>query len=538
MDSNANHNNNHNSDEKGDQTDGQTIDGHTLAHLNHNPDNETIAVGRKQSKGAAPAMNGSTTTTATTVAADDHPLSALSVPQQTQAVESSDTVSTSSSIASSNDSPPQPPTTPPTTSAPVVQRSVSVAPPPLQQRVTYLGCVAINAPRSEAEIQRNMAILNDSPSAMDITLIVPKSPDECVQMYELVPDSTPIIITAGTGDESNAGDATNGDTSGPKLMGQFPIARIIFCARGKQESNERMCFAFTASHGSTFETGVIKCHVFRCLNARTVAEILEAFGLAFRRVPTNTTTNQDINIIVESGLEIKEDTADGKSNPCPRDKECFKFKANAEKKICIAIFQDSTQSRVTLNIEKCFGMLLSPGRNIKSSDMIPIGLLSMTKHTVPTDNNRKVVTQWQIIGAWNPTEPLFEVLNSETPRDTRVYFTIAVDLVVQGIQEPIRFVFEAKAKIVTTSAADRFWINIPTLSKGKPFHEQFHVQLRERVNSEPNSRFDVVSCFSATQLSHQRHKLALRLRHDGSQQPSLGDRRDSHRSSVTSLPTP
>ncbi|CAG2110397.1 unnamed protein product, partial [Medioppia subpectinata] len=86
MDSNANHNNNHNSDEKGDQTDGQTIDGHTLAHLISNPHNETIAAGRKQSKGAAPAMNGSTTTT--TVAADDHPLSALSVPQQTQAVES------------------------------------------------------------------------------------------------------------------------------------------------------------------------------------------------------------------------------------------------------------------------------------------------------------------------------------------------------------------------------------------------------------------------------------------------------------------
>ena len=165
--------------------------------------------------------------------------------------------------------------------------------------------------------------------------------------------------------------------------------------------------------------------------------------------------------------------------------------------------------------------------------MVPIGLLSMTKNVVSVDNNRKAVPQWQIIGVWNPSEPLFEVLNTETARDTRVYFTIAVDLVVTGIQEPVRFVFEAKAKIVSSSATDKFWINIPQLTKGKPLQEQFHVQLREKANSEPNCRFDVVSCFSATQLSHQRHKLALRLRQDG--QP---DRMDMHRASVTSLPTP
>ncbi len=73
---------------------------------------------------------------------------------------------------------------------------------------------------------------------------------------------------------------------------------------------------------------------------------------------------QDFNVIIEAGLEIKEDSSDGKTTICPRDKECFKFKTNTEKKICIAIFHDLTQSRVTLNIEKCFGMLLSPGIQI------------------------------------------------------------------------------------------------------------------------------------------------------------------------------
>lgn len=173
------------------------------------------------------------------------------------------------------------------------------------------------------------------------------------------------------------------------------------------------------------------------------------------------------------------------------------------------------------------------GRHIKHSDMIPIGLLSMTRHQFTPDNSRKAITQWQIIGIWNPSEPLFEVLNTETSRDTRVYFTIAIDLIVSGIREPVRFVFEAKAKIVGSSASDKFWY-IPALSKGKPMQEQFHVQLREKANSEPDSRFEVISCFSATQLAHQRVKLALRLKH-GQQ---MNDGFDSHRTSVTSLTTP
>jgi hypothetical protein len=102
---------------------------------------------------------------------------------------------------------------------------------------------------------------------------------------------------------------------------------------------------------------------------------------------------------------------------------------------------------------------------------------------------------------------------------------------VSGIREPVRFVFEAKAKIVGSSASDKFWY-IPALSKGKPMQEQFHVQLREKANSEPDSRFQVISSFSATQLAHQRAKLALRLKQQ------VSDRFDSHRTSVSSLTTP
>ena len=56
--------------------------------------------------------------------------------------------------------------------------------------------------------------------------------------------------------------------------------------------------------------------------------------------------------------------------------------------------------------------------------------------------------------------------------DTRVFLTIAVDLVIEGIQEPVRFLIETKAKIFPQS--ERFWY----FSK-KPHHEQFYVKLNK-----------------------------------------------------------
>ena len=56
--------------------------------------------------------------------------------------------------------------------------------------------------------------------------------------------------------------------------------------------------------------------------------------------------------------------------------------------------------------------------------------------------------------------------------DMRVFLTIAVDLVIEGIQEPVRFLIETKAKIFPVT--ERFWY----FSK-KPHHEQFVLKLKE-----------------------------------------------------------
>ena len=63
---------------------------------------------------------------------------------------------------------------------------------------------------------------------------------------------------------------------------------------------------------------------------------------------------------------------------------------------------------------------------------------------------------WQVLnhvitGHWDPREAAFAVLNQETPHDvSSTYITIAADLVVSQIAEPIRFVIETKVRTSLT----------------------------------------------------------------------------------------
>ena len=57
--------------------------------------------------------------------------------------------------------------------------------------------------------------------------------------------------------------------------------------------------------------------------------------------------------------------------------------------------------------------------------------------------------------------------------DTRLFVTIAVDLVVTGVTEPVRFIVETKAKVYP-SGEKFFW------SPSKPkFHETYIMELKE-----------------------------------------------------------
>merc|ERR1719461_2725340 len=63
---------------------------------------------------------------------------------------------------------------------------------------------------------------------------------------------------------------------------------------------------------------------------------------------------------------------------------------------------------------------------------------------------------WAIQGSWDPREAAFAVLNQETGPDIQsVYMTVAADLVISQIAEPVRFVIETKVRIYP--AQERFW---------------------------------------------------------------------------------
>ena len=232
----------------------------------------------------------------------------------------------------------------------------------------------------------------------------------------------------------------------------FDIQSILFYARGAKNSHDGACFAFSWSHGDCQETAVYQCHIFRCNIPEAVNPVSQCFAKAFRRPPCSSSSmvcsmasdNFVMNSITSDmsgnplssamyeflvALEIREKVSKNSYSNVQREKSYFKIHQNCDKEISITVKQISSDHLPPLFIERCFGVLLSIGKIKKQADMLLLELQT-------PGNYLKGSPDFQIIAKWNLNDKPFEILNES--QKTHNLITIAVDLVIKGIQEPVR----------------------------------------------------------------------------------------------------
>ncbi|CAI4224060.1 unnamed protein product [Auanema sp. JU1783] len=280
------------------------------------------------------------------------------------------------------------------------------------ENIQYLGCSKIDNPSDEKDMLRLMTFLDTErvSDPVTVSLAVPHSFQGTVTLCD----------------------------SAKAEVASFPVSQIRYCVRGPFGSAQTHCFAISFTHYLSAGEPAHQCHVFRSAQPDTAGRALYCFEQAFKNSAPSTIAGDEnrMDFRFEAYLEIEENSMGEEYALCPLQNNTIKLRRDRKKRVIVQLKQVSGP---ILTISKCFGMLLAAGRNLKHGDM---QLLEMEKMGAGSDPSVYVVS-----AIWNPTLHNIDVLNTETPRETRVFMTVAVDVILAEVGEPIRFCLETRARV-------------------------------------------------------------------------------------------
>lgn len=160
----------------------------------------------------------------------------------------------------------------------------------------------------------------------------------------------------------------------------------------------------------------------------------------------NPLTSAEYEFIVS--LEIREKVTKNAFTSAPRDRSSFRLRCNTDKQVSITVKQTQSNKLPALYIERCFGVLLSPGKLVRQADMRLLDMVSMGYVKIDPPQTQTAadacLQPYSVRAEWKANDKNFEKLNFESQK---MYITVAVDLVIKGIQEPVRFVIETPVSI-------------------------------------------------------------------------------------------
>ncbi|XP_013183396.1 rab GTPase-activating protein 1-like isoform X2 [Amyelois transitella] len=373
--------------------------------------------------------------------------------------------------------------------------------------VSYLGAQNIGDPKSESDIQRIMKELSSMPESRDgiaVSISIPVCSQGLVVLYQA---------------DSNS------------VMTRYAVNRISFYARGAAGSPVASCFAFTWSHGETKESAVYRCHVFRCHIAEAVNQVSSCFSKAFERIPRSMASSligelsaapsmtgslteavgsaalpMQLMHVLECTVDIKEIDAKGTFSHVPKERLGFKMRGGIDKQVTVNVTQVNKNARTNesedqqatytggLFIERCFGILLAPGQSVKHSDM---RLLEMVSGSAGGSS-------CSVCALWNAGDAALAAFNTSGGDGAPDFMSLALDLVIRGIPDPLRLVIETPVKIFPPN--EKFWYYFK-----RPLVQEFYINLKESVDEYGQLQYEVTNVETSGELDRSRLNLPLSL---------------------------